>query len=351
MSSAGGNNTPGKDTFGDSIEHMSEERIRYIREHTDRYRPDSGDCSGKSAGRGPRRSGANTDPLGRRRQLDSYRPNSSKKRSSMTRDTKAAKEEPDMSHRSRYHSSEGRLSPWDDIQRPPKKRRRDDNYDGGLPWDEPQTTPRALKTHESNVSTTPQISKQNCWSTQNDFDEDDIEEGQIIPDSPDGGEEAMAATNTLLESLEREVLYGLEYQDSGATFYPDPTGNNDYSSHFTASSPFGYDEQSCLQAAEKMSEDGEDVKMIDAPYGVARSDPSISGAQGTSYPPANLIKPLQTLKPLLRDPPYDPFVLNLFRGREQDQVYVNVVHYKTAMDMYEDEDATCTASQMSNLRV
>ncbi|KAF6842089.1 hypothetical protein CPLU01_00182 [Colletotrichum plurivorum] len=338
-------------TLRDSNNHMNEERIRYIREHTDRYRPEPSDYSSKPVGRGPRRSGANTDPLGKRRRLDSYRPALSNKRSSMTSDTKVTDRESGLSHRSSHHSSEGRLSPWDDIQRPPKKKRRDESFEGGLPWDDIQTPSKShLESHDRNVSVSPELSMPTFWSTQNDIDEDDIEEGQIIPDSTDEYGEAILAANSFFERFERELFYGPANPDSGAALNPDIMDDNNYRSHDTTSSPFGYDDQSCYPTATEMSDDGEDVQMADAPYGVGRSTTTISCAGRNAYASAET-KSLQTLDPLERDPPYNPFVLNLFRGREQDKIQVNMVRRKTAMDMYEDEDAAHTASQMSNLKV
>ncbi|TDZ25786.1 hypothetical protein Cob_v000796 [Colletotrichum orbiculare MAFF 240422] len=59
------------------------------------------------------------------------------------------------------------------------------------------------------------------------------------------------------------------------------------------------------------------------------------------------ITALKTVKALQRDPPYADSVLDLWRGREHENVYVNVVKRKTALEMYE-ESGEVSIPQESN---
>ncbi|KAF9881800.1 hypothetical protein CkaCkLH20_00946 [Colletotrichum karsti] len=160
-------------------DHMSEDRARYIQYHTDRYRP------GRSAspeiqplvGGGPLRSGSNTDPIGRRprrdsyRKLDSYRPSSkvAEPASSIKMAKKnitSTKKQPLAPDHSNGRASDGRLSPWDDMQPPIKKRIREDSPDvQGLPWDDIQTPPKKRLRDGSDVSN----SKASCTPAQDLF--------------------------------------------------------------------------------------------------------------------------------------------------------------------------------------
>ncbi|WYZ45298.1 hypothetical protein EsH8_VIII_000614 [Colletotrichum jinshuiense] len=326
---------------------------QHIQSHTDSHRPGPQELT--LAGGGPLRSGSNTDPIGRRRRVDSYRPNDSYRPSLTCTNDQSGKIEQPCKKEAKFYSQttkerlDGRLSPWEDMQLPAKKRHREDYLaDEGLPWDDIH---KPLKRQRDYPSDSP--SERICLSRKSNSIEspdlehlrtsqkDNMEMNKVLDEEL---EVAGIMADAFLAKLERELAQESDFQGVGASIH---TGIIEDSENPVTSLKSSTTQRRSLVAPAPSNDGG--VCMAETPKDVYASVSNLGSIDSASRGP--VIVSFQTLKPLQRDPPYDRCVLDLFRGREHENVYVNVLRRRTAIDMYEETDEERTATELSNLTV
>nr|XP_036588351.1 uncharacterized protein CTRU02_01403 [Colletotrichum truncatum]KAF6799724.1 hypothetical protein CTRU02_01403 [Colletotrichum truncatum] len=341
--------------------YLNEERARYIQHHTDRYSPVSPSPIHKVGG-GPMRSGSNNDPIGGRRRFDSYRPETRIKKESTKQDKVTNRKKrinvtkPVLSSKPTKKDTDGRLSPWDDIQPPLKKRRRESSAaDRGLPWDDIEVPPEIRPRNYVDVSAPNNLSSFYDNSIQSATmklaGEKKMEEKAITLEYPEEIEKSFFEADSFLERFGRELAY---YPDSQILNAPEDSKANkrNNGNAFSPSLSSGNCSELLSSPAARPSDgSGDGDCMEGAPPSTFEYPRDICeiGRDQACY--SQFIKPYHTLKPLWRDPPYDRWVLDLFRGREHTNVYVNIIHRSTAIGMYKDDEETSKAGQMSNLAV
>ncbi|KAL2877907.1 hypothetical protein SGCOL_006857 [Colletotrichum sp. CLE4] len=261
-------------------------------------------------------------------------------------------------------TDDGRLSPWDDIERPAKRQRpaqrqqHEDSFAGGLPWDDVEMSPK----ENQQVAPVDQITQDlepekkdsgvNIRAKQAGASEDiPMETGGAV-DSAEAMErkkvtdsqwkQAGIEAEDLLAVLERDLFFQAKPDVVEAMGGTQPNGG---SMIVTSSSPspvtsyrsiipdsFGWDDY------DNGNEGNDDVYMEDAPEGMDQAPSSPIEVDHGSFHTKEAIVPLKTPKPLQRVPLYDPAVLALFRGREHENVHLNIARRRTAVEMYEAEE-------------
>ncbi|EQB56713.1 hypothetical protein CGLO_03254 [Colletotrichum gloeosporioides Cg-14] len=272
-------------------------------------------------------------------------------------------------------ASDGRLSPWSDIHTPLTKRvRRDSPPPAGLPWDDAEPLYEQPNGGQFNqpTSTTSSLSDQQHATQFQPVNQNAMEEDFIPLTSEEEWEQAGIEADAFLESFGMELAsYGYFQPSSTPSNRPMPfTGpGGNIAGHKDLVNEFGPDishnatfaETEAIYNEESKGNDDYDsaCSLMSSPVQREAVSPDTDGdvcmvnaADGSVETPTEgqTIVPYQTVKPLRRDPPYDPRVKALFQGREHENVYVNVVGRNKAMDMYEDEE-TRAVKRMSRLTV
>lgn len=384
MTSARNRNPSVQQTSRGSDGHINVDRAAFIQNCTDRYRPSAN--AGGSTVRSRSSSIAPIDGRSRRsrrdsnRCLDSYRPETKMKLETAREDSTKTNTGTYTSRGSSQHpqssiaASDGRLSPWSDIHTPPTKRvRRDSPPPAGLPWDDAESLFEQPNIGQLNqpTSTTSFPSGQQHATQFQPVNRDAMEEDFIPLTSEEEWEQAGIEADAFLESFGMELAsYGYVQLSSTPSNSPMPfTGpGGNTAGHNNPADEFGPDISQNATFAKteavnteesKGNDDDSACSLMSSPVqrGAVSADTDgdvcmTNAADGSVKTPTEgqAIVPHQTVKPLQRDPPYDPRVKALFQGREHENVYVNVAGRNTAMDMYEDEEMRA-AKRMSRLTV
>ncbi|KAK1497168.1 hypothetical protein CCUS01_13207 [Colletotrichum cuscutae] len=279
-------------------------------------------------------------------------------------------EEAKLRSRLTKRHTDGRLSPWDDIERPAKRQRHEYPFAGGLSWDDVEMPPK-----EKHQSALVGQTMQSLGTAKKDLDVSTetkpagasenipMDKGRAL-DSAEGMEpgrvtdslwkQASMESDEFFAALGRELFFRAQ---PGAFEAMPITQSNDGSMVMqSASSPSATSQEESIMHRNLDSEDyhngnndSNDASMGDAPdeMGQAPSTP-IEVNHGSSHT-EEVIIPLQTLKPLQRGLPYDPHVLALFRSRRHENVYVNIARRRTAIEIdeaWEPEKEHSTTSKM-----
>ncbi|KAF5505283.1 hypothetical protein CGCS363_v004710 [Colletotrichum siamense] len=365
--------------------HINEDRAAFIQNCTDRYRPSAN--AGGSTVRSRSSSIAPIDGRSRRsrrdsnRRLDSYRPETKMKLETARKDSNKTVTGTNTSRGSLQHSqssivaSDGRLSPWSDIHTPPTKRvRRDSPPPAGLPWDDAESLfeqPNVGQLNQPATTTSFPSGQQHATQFQ-PVNRDAMEEDFIPLTSEEEWEQAGIEADAFLENFGIELAsYGYVQPSSTPSNRPMPftSPGSNITGHNNSANEFGpgisqyatFAETEAVIAEESKGNDNDDsaCSLMSSPVPRGAISPDTDGdvcmtnaAEGSvkTLTEGQAIVPYQTVKPLQRNPPYDPRVKALFQGREHENVYVNVAGRNTAMDMYEDEE-TRAARRMSRLTV
>ncbi|KAI8162741.1 hypothetical protein K4K54_013312 [Colletotrichum sp. SAR 10_86] len=365
--------------------HINEDRAAFIQNCTDRYRPSAN--AGGSTVRSRSSSVAPIDGRSRRsrrdsnRRLDSYRPETKMKLETARKDSNKTVTGTNTSRGSLQQSqssiaaSDGRLSPWSDIHTPPTKRvRRDSPPPAGLPWDDAESLfeqPNVGQLNQPTTTTSFPSGQQHATQFQ-PVNRDAMEEDFIPLTSEEEWEQAGIEADAFLENFGIELAsYGYVQPSSTPSNRPMPftSPGSNITGHNNSANEFGpgisqyatFAETEAVIAEESKGNDNDDsaCSLMSSPVPRGAISPDTDGdvcmtnaAEGSvkTLTEGQAIVPYQTVKPLQRDPPYDPRVKALFQGREHENVYVNVAGRNTAMDMYEDEE-TRAAKRMSRLTV
>ncbi|KAI8181831.1 hypothetical protein K4K51_001575 [Colletotrichum sp. SAR 10_75] len=272
-------------------------------------------------------------------------------------------------------ASDGRLSPWSDIHTPPTKRvRLDSPPPAGLPWDDAESLfeqPNVGQLNQPTTTTSFPSGQQHATQFQ-PVNRDAMEEDFIPLTSEEEWEQAGIEADAFLENFGIELAsYGYVQPSSTPSNRPMPftSPGSNITGHNNSANEFGpgisqyatFAETEAVIAEESKGNDNDDsaCSLMSSPVPRGAISPDTDGdvcmtnaAEGSvkTLTEGQAIVPYQTVKPLQRDPPYDPRVKALFQGREHENVYVNVAGRNTAMDMYEDEE-TRAAKRMSRLTV
>ncbi|GKT59222.1 WD40 repeatcontaining protein [Colletotrichum tofieldiae] len=248
--------------------------------------------------------------------------------------------------------SDGRLSPWDDIHPPAKKPRRKDPLTGGLPWDDveaPQKKDQREPAGSSNVKQVIVVDHEpvpSSNSKQTESSENITKEPGETTDAK--WNQAEMEANAFLEAFGRDLVECPEPDASANSQIEGGCESPPYSPAWSALCATQYH-----LSEDPVPADGEDICMADVPGEITKSTRSTSCEIDENPPRSDpVIVPFQTLKPLQRNPPYDSGVLNLFRGKENNHVYVNLTRRSNAVEMYvETAEEECTTTRMSHLTV
>ncbi|KAK1729566.1 hypothetical protein CaCOL14_007725 [Colletotrichum acutatum] len=252
--------------------------------------------------------------------------------------------------------TDGRLSPWDDIERPAKRQRHEHPFAGGLPWDDVEMPPK-----EKHQSAPVGQTMQSVGPDKKDLDvgtetkqagasEDIPMDTGGAMDPAEGMEpkgvtdlqwkQASIESDEFFAALGRELFFRAK---SDVFEVMAVTQSNDGSMVMQSSSPppSNSHEESIMPRNVDFggyysgNNDNDDASMGNALDGMSQVPSSpIEVNYGSSHT-KEVIIPLQTLKPLHRGPPYDPHVLALFRSREHKNVYVNIARRRTAIEIDE----------------
>lgn len=236
--------------------------------------------------------------------------------------------------------SDGRLSPWDNIQPPPKKPRQQDPWASGLPWDDIDMSPKRHHRESAGTSTAKQVSNVDHRpapsSTPNEVALSENE--AMVPDEVvDTERRARIEANAFLEAFAIELAERLELDGSANS------KNESVSacalSHLASSASCA----DCYHPLEDSVPSGnEDATMVDVLDEGAESARNMSCEKDEDSS--------EPLKPLQREQPYDTSVVGLFQDKAR--AYINTTRRRTAVEMYEKagEDRT-TTNEMSHLWV
>ncbi|KAJ0169039.1 hypothetical protein CTA2_71 [Colletotrichum tanaceti] len=240
--------------------------------------------------------------------------------------------------------SDGRLSPWDNIQPPPKKPRQQDPWASGLPWDDIDMSPKRHQRDSAGTSTAKQVSNvDNKPAPSSITNEAALSENEaMVPDEvADAERRARTEADAFLEAFATELAERLEL-DALANSKNDG-GSASALSHLASSASCGDFDRPLEDSAPSGNED---ATMVDALGEGAESARSMSCEEDEDSSDEDSSEPL---KPLQREPPYDPSVLSLFQDKDAGAC-INTTKRRTAVEMYEEagEDRT-TTNKMSYL--
>ncbi|UQC89566.1 uncharacterized protein CLUP02_15097 [Colletotrichum lupini] len=265
-------------------------------------------------------------------------------------------EEAKLRSRLTKRHTDGRLSPWDDIERPAKRQRHEHPFAGGLPWDDVEMPPKekhqsalvgrtmqslgaAKKDLDVGTETKPAGASENIPVDKGGAldSAEDMEPGRVTDSL---WKQASMESDEFFAALGRELFFRAQ---PGAFEIMPTTQSNDGSMVMQSASPPSATFQEEIIMPRNLDSDdyyngntdNDDASMGDAPdeMGQAPSTP-IEVNHGSSHA-EEVIIPLQTLKPLHRGSPYDPHVLALFRSRRHENVYVNIARRRTAIEIDE----------------
>lgn len=252
--------------------------------------------------------------------------------------------------------TDGRLSPWDDIERPAKRQRHENPFADGLPWDDVEMPPKekhqsapVVQTMQSHGLAKKDLDVGTGTKQAGASEDIPMDTGGAI-DSAEGMEsERVTDSQWKQASIESDEFFAAMGREHFFQAKPDAfevmdvTQLNNGSLVLQSSSPpsatshnesiiprnLGFDDY-------YDGNDGHgDIYMGGAPEKMDQAPSSpIEVNHGLSHT-KEVIIPLQTLKPLQRGPPYDPRVLALFRSRKHENVYVNIARRRTAVEIYE----------------
>ncbi|OHW94075.1 hypothetical protein CSPAE12_07286 [Colletotrichum incanum] len=304
----------------------------------------------------PRRREASSRPSGSHHVKDSHHNEGSKHRdlikSKETVKKKAAgKKETTVCSVFKRKRSDGRLSPWDDIHPPAKKPRQQNPVAGGLPWDDIEAPRKKDQREPAGASNAKQVIVV-------DHEPAPSSNSKQAASSENVTKELGETTDAKWNQAEMEANVFLEAFGRGLVECPEPDASANSQVEGSCESPFYPPAWSAFCATQyHFSEDqspgdGEDILMADILDEVAKSTRSMSCNIDEDPPRTDLvIVPFQTLKPLQRNPPYDSSVLDLFRGKENSHVYVNVSRRSNAVEMYVENEEERTTARLSHLTV
>ncbi|KXH41913.1 hypothetical protein CSIM01_02749 [Colletotrichum simmondsii] len=279
-------------------------------------------------------------------------------------------EEAKLRSRLTKRHADGRLSPWDDIERPAKRQRHEQPFSGGLPWDDVEMPPKekhqsalvgqtmqslgpAKKDLDVGTETKPAGASENIpMDTGGALNSAEGSEPTRVTDSQ--WQQASMESDEFFAALGRELFFRAQ---PGVFEVMPITQSNDGSMVMqSASLPSATSHEQSIMPRNLDSDDysnnnndNDDASMGDAPDEMGQAlSPPIEVNHGSSQTEEAII-PLQTLKPLHRGPPYDPHVLGLFRSRRHENVYVNIARRRTAIELdeaWEPEEERSTTSKM-----
>ncbi|TDZ47727.1 hypothetical protein CTRI78_v008435 [Colletotrichum trifolii] len=277
-----------------------------------------------------------------------------------------------LPHRPVSGRSEGRLTPWRDVPSfSSRKRSRQEVSCQGLPRDdEPKHPKKRQRDHggprNNNkvtlaIKTLPESSEGKHYTEGANSDSPLVLKVDILD-----RERVILQADAFLAGLEQELMdrhptetaamdTTEEYADSGsfATAVSPAVLDGQLHSPEMPANPDRDGDISMLETAQSYDFRGEAVQCHGPEASAFPPDTLVTnplsdhaGLGVDKFPPKALISmemarpmpitALKTVKALQRDPPYADSVLDLWRGREHENVYVNVVKRKTALEMYEE---------------